>query len=151
MGDLIEDMTAFTCSVSSFFRNPGLYTGEPENILKYNSNGWITERGKARNAWIKIEFNSMIALSQVQVQQPCSIFEKMFKEVKLSFSNSPSQNINLPKKRASWSSAKISPVIHTSFITITAVDYYNPENLNSSRYGICRIQFFGQHLPERFV
>ena len=151
MGDLIEDMTSFTCSVSSFFHSSGLYTGEPENILKYNSNGWITERGKSRNAWIKIEFKSTIALSQVQIQQPCSIFEKMFKEVKLSFSSSPSQNVNLLKKRASWSSAKITPVIHTNFITITAVDYYNPEILPSSRYGICRIKFFGKQLPEKFV
>jgi hypothetical protein len=143
-------MSGFTCTASSCFANTGLYTGTPANVLNNTRNGWGTQRGKAQNAWITVNFNNTIKLSEVKLQQTSSIVDEMFKEVQLSFSNGQSHKMGLPKKRAAWSSVKMSPLVDTNFVTITALEYHSPENLQKSRYGLCQVQFYGSIHSQNF-
>ena len=147
---LVSDTSNFVCTASSVYTSFNT-TCTPENVLNSTRSSWVVERGAAQNAWIKIQFDGTIRISQVQIQQPHSIFEQMFKAVKLIFSTENehyrhTEEMALPYKRTAWACCKISPPVDADCITINGADYYNQENLPQHRYGICQIQLHGRKI-----
>ena len=131
--------TAFTCTSSSFYSND--YTCDK---LYDDNEGteWYTKAGKAQNSWVKIDFNDVLRLSQIQIKQVGANFGA-FKTIRISFSNGQSQDMDLSDVETQWNIAAFSPPIDTTNLQLSAIDYYTPENLGSYYYHLGGVRFYG--------
>ena len=149
---IIEDRGAFTCSSSSNYGEgytcDKIYDGAGGGI---DSSGvmWYTARGEAEDSWVNIEFNGVIRLSQLELQ---NVVSGWFEDIRLTFSNGETQLATLVEGNSAWTSITISPAVDTTSVLITSLTYYLPENLPSWVYGILEIRFYGKnfvHLPDK--
>ena len=89
---------------------------------------WYTKRGKGKNCWVNIQFNSVLRLSKIEVRQ-VSADDGAFKKMQLSFSNGQAQMIGLSDVDDQWNTATISPPVETTNLRLSAIEYYKlPEN-----------------------
>ena len=104
----------FKCTSSS----SGGATHTCDKVYDGNSDTrWRTQRGKGNNSWIDIQFNTVINISKIEIQQPSS---GSFKKISMLFSNTQSQIMTLSDASQQWNSAMITPPVETKFLRLTA-------------------------------
>ena len=106
---------------------------------------WVSKRGQGNHSWVKIQFNSVLRISQIEVQQTSSDFG-LFKEIGLSFSNGQSQTLNLSAVKRRWHSVTFNPPVDTTNVQLSAIDYYEAEQLEWLDYWLRDVRFYGVQL-----
>ena len=145
-GRLIENIPArFTCTASTY-----AYKKQScQNLYDGNlGTGWWTNIGESKDAWIRIDFDRKLFLSDVKIMHPPN--QGWFKTILLSFSNGKSQVANLTWNQQyisnTWTEMKLSPPASTTFIKITGTDVQKPENIKTWHYGLYEIRINGSSI-----
>ena len=109
---------------------------------------YATQKGKGKNAWIDIQFNRLISISKVEIQQ---LSTGQFKTLRLSFSNGQSQTMSLSDTDRRWSTATINPPISSTSLRLDALELYSPQNADSWAYQIREIRLQGYESTGKYA